>query len=118
MPEARAERLRAGFLGREAARIARHPVSAPLAFLALHMRKYAVEKTVPESFDYPFDAADVDQIAAKAKDHRVSPPSRECFAVLEMTALVLARSAATKQSRPGAAGLAPAGISRALFRPS
>src|ERR1700730_14431369 len=72
LSKARAECLRAGFLGRDAAGIARRPVSTPLAFPALHIRKYAVEKTISESLDYPFDAADVDQMPARPDEPRGS----------------------------------------------
>jgi hypothetical protein len=72
MPEAGAERLRAGFLCSEAAGIARRPIFAPVTFPAFNVGKNAIEKAVAETLDHLLDAADVDQIAAQAEDHRDS----------------------------------------------
>ena len=70
MPEAGAERLRTRFLGGEAAGIACCPILAPVAFSAFNIGENALEKAVAEPLNHLLDAADVDQIAAQAEDHR------------------------------------------------
>ena len=67
-----AERLGARLLGGEAAGIARRPVGPPVAFAALGLGEDAVEKAVAEPVDGLLDAADVDQVAAEAEDHRAA----------------------------------------------
>src|SRR5579863_5251346 len=68
-PKAGAERLRARFLGGEAARIARRGMDARLALAALVRGEHAIEKAFAEALDHLLEAADVDQIAAEADDH-------------------------------------------------
>ena len=68
--EAGAKRLRASLLGGETARVARRSIGSPLAFTALDICKYSIEKAVSKALDHLLDAADIDQIAAETKDQR------------------------------------------------
>src|SRR6202035_5828813 len=74
--KAGAERLGGRFLGREAPRIAWAGVGAPLATAALVLGEDAVHEAVAKACDRRLNAADIDQIAADAEDHRRQPRAR------------------------------------------
>src|SRR5690242_19257752 len=70
-PETRTERLGGGLLGGKAAGVAGAAgQAAAIAAATLGLGEDAVEKAVAETLDRLFDAADVDQVAADAEDHR------------------------------------------------
>src|SRR5690606_19695818 len=72
--ESGAQRLGAGFLGREALGVGRRPVSTPFRLVAFHVGEDAVEETRAEPLQRLLDAADVDEIAPQADDHGRSLP--------------------------------------------
>src|SRR5215470_16843904 len=104
--EAGAKRLRASLLGGETARVARRSIGSPLAFTALDICKYPIEKAVSKALDDLLDAADVDQIAADAEDHRARSRCWNPFRLCTGT-----------PGRPDTSNRR-AGVSRGLFRPS
>ena len=71
--KAGAERFRTGFLGREALGVGFRPVLAALGFADLDFGKTALGEALGKAFDGAGDAADIDQVAADADDHRGSP---------------------------------------------
>src|SRR5690606_40421377 len=69
-PEAGAERLGAGLLGRVALGVAGGAQAPSVRLRPLDLGEHAVGEAVAVAFERPLDAADVDDVAADADDHR------------------------------------------------
>src|SRR5215831_14942964 len=72
--KAGAERLGARLLGGVALGVALGAIEPALGARALNRREDAFEEPIAEALDGLFDAADVDEIAADAEDHRALAP--------------------------------------------
>src|SRR5690606_14530529 len=73
LPQPGAERLGAGFLGREPARIGGRTLAARFRFAPLGFREDALHEAVAEPLQRLFYAAYVDDIVANPEDH--APPA-------------------------------------------
>src|SRR4029078_3104090 len=71
--KAGAERLGAGFLGREAFGVGRGTLGAAVGFLPLGLGEDAIEESLAVARDGAFDAPDIDHVVAETDDHHELP---------------------------------------------